>query len=111
MVFLTGQGVILRRKGVILRGGMVTHDLKVLGLCSGSATLFWLDVRKHVKPCTPLPGRAAETRLDLSGFVWSCPGVRISRGWISGYPVDVRISSLDMSGYVRICLDTLVLTP
>jgi hypothetical protein len=25
--------------------------------------------------------------------------------------VDVRISSLDMSGYVRICLDTLVLTP
>ena len=98
MVFLMGQGVILRGKGVLLRGQMVTDDLEALGLCSGSATLFWLDVRKHVKPCTPLPGRAAETRLDLSGFVWICSGVRISRGWISGCP-DIQ------SGYVRICLD------
>ena len=103
MVFLMGQGVILRGRGVLLRGQMVTDDLEALGLCSGSATLFWLDVRKHVKPCTPLPGRAAETRLDfgLSGFV------RVSGYPEVGYPDIQWMSGVDhvwicpdMSGYI-----------
>ena len=84
-----------RPMGHAREGGGLSRYL--LGIGSFSAC-SWLVLVGSLKACTPLPGRAAETRLDLSGFVWICPGVRISRGWISGCP-DIQ------SGYVRICLD------
>jgi hypothetical protein len=51
--------------------------------------------------CRPLPGRAADFGLDMSGFVWSCLDV-----WISDC-LDVWISMwtcLDLSGFVWICV-------
>lgn len=87
---------------------MVTDDLEALGLCSGSATLFWLVVREHVDASPEGLQKSRWIYPDMSGY---CPDIRISRGWMSGY-LDIWISrGLDMSGYVRICLDTLVLTP